>query len=292
MNSESTSEDEQPKCILIPFLKMSGEQLVCTPDQEFDGSLCELIDRYPSEKNAHYPDIRIRKSYIMSYNNETKNAKWVYEILNNDTLKINCKENGSFGKNEFEGYEQGHLAAAANHRWCQEAYHDTFLMSNMTPQLEEVNNSFMKIVENFCRKKAIDENVRNVHVYTGPLYLKFVRGKYVVLEPEKEEKPGKKIPTHYFKVAFVEDKNGIVNLHSFVVPQIEKEEKDFPEPKVEQFVCDIVKIQKLSGLRFMESRNENTMGKIKSIKWEGENEKGMPCSVKIKVRIISPHNEE
>ncbi|KAF4116424.1 hypothetical protein G5714_003913 [Onychostoma macrolepis] len=54
----------------------------------------------------------------MSYDTETKNAEWVYEILNESTLENTWKEHMSFGRNELENtdYQQGHLAAAANHR--------------------------------------------------------------------------------------------------------------------------------------------------------------------------------
>jgi len=125
-----TVRNDLPKCIVIPFLEMYGEKLNPTPSRTVRSSLYKLIDGYPCNGES---DLYIRtKYYVMSYNIETKNADWVYEILNKEILKdINCKNNISFGDNEFEDrdYAQGHLAAAANHRWCQEAYHDTHLIS-------------------------------------------------------------------------------------------------------------------------------------------------------------------
>lgn len=63
----------------------------------------KLINGSPSAFN--YNNLRKRKSYAMSFNKETNNAEWVYEILNEDTLKKNdLKEKGS-------PYHRGHLAS-------------------------------------------------------------------------------------------------------------------------------------------------------------------------------------
>ena len=33
------------------------------------------------------------------------------------------------------GFDRGHLAAAANHKWSQKAMEDTFYLSNVAPQV-------------------------------------------------------------------------------------------------------------------------------------------------------------
>lgn len=35
------------------------------------------------------------------------------------------------------GFDRGHLAAAANHKWSQKAMEDTFYLSNVAPQVSE-----------------------------------------------------------------------------------------------------------------------------------------------------------
>uniref|UniRef100_A0A673IYI1 Uncharacterized protein n=1 Tax=Sinocyclocheilus rhinocerous TaxID=307959 RepID=A0A673IYI1_9TELE len=216
---QSVCRFQQDAYIQIPLSVMSGnestsdENQLISNDDESSSSLVEgqnvtfnykLIEGFPSRA-----EIRIRKSYVMSYNTETKNAEWVYEILNKSTLDKKCKENISFGKNELENKddEQGHLAAAANHTWCQEAYHDTYLMSNMIPQLSALNKTKWKTLENRCRKLVKPDC--NVHVYTGPLYLKKEKDDYVrVPSPKNPNNSEEKAePTHVFKVIIVE-KNG------------------------------------------------------------------------------------
>lgn len=35
------------------------------------------------------------------------------------------------------GFDRGHLAAAANHKWSQKAMEDTFYLSNVAPQVNK-----------------------------------------------------------------------------------------------------------------------------------------------------------
>uniref|UniRef100_A0A673L1D9 Uncharacterized protein n=1 Tax=Sinocyclocheilus rhinocerous TaxID=307959 RepID=A0A673L1D9_9TELE len=204
--------------IRIPFSLMSGNESESKEENERVSSPYKFIDGFPSGCT----DLRKRKSYVLSYNNETKNAEWVYEILNKSiiTKSNQTAENDqisskymNFGETlSNKDYEQGHLAAAANHRWSQEAYHDTYLMSNIVPQPQALNKSPWKRFENYCRYTAAKASVRNVHVYSGPLYLR-----------EKE----KAVPTHLFKVITVENNNGTVKHPDvFVMPELYIDEED------------------------------------------------------------------
>ncbi|KAK7166963.1 hypothetical protein R3I94_001381 [Phoxinus phoxinus] len=218
--------------IQIPFSGMlNNEQIIAkyastsSEDKQNPRRTYKLIDGVPSDT-----EIRIRKSYVMSYNSRTMNAEWVYEILKREkegTKKDErdpiCSKEMSFGTNPFNNkdYHQGHLAAAANHTWCMEAFHDTYLMSNMVPQLSDLNSGVWITLENHCRNIVKKDNVRNVHVYTGPLYLRPSKKKknesqseddhLYPSDPSREERLGGKVkPTHLFKVIIVENKDGTV----------------------------------------------------------------------------------
>lgn len=43
------------------------------------------------------------------------------------------------------GFDRGHLAAAANHKWTQKAMDDTFYLSNVAPQVTKVPLSLVKV---------------------------------------------------------------------------------------------------------------------------------------------------
>lgn len=41
------------------------------------------------------------------------------------------------------GFDRGHLAAAANHKWTQKAMDDTFYLSNVAPQVNSLTHSLV-----------------------------------------------------------------------------------------------------------------------------------------------------
>lgn len=68
------------------------------------------------------------------------------------------------------GYDRGHLAAAGNHRVCQEHVDETFYLTNIAPQVGPgFNRDAWNDLEKYVRKLARIHN--NVYVCTGPLFL-------------------------------------------------------------------------------------------------------------------------
>ncbi|KAI2666446.1 Endonuclease G, mitochondrial [Labeo rohita] len=236
-DDQSGTESEENLNIRIPFTKLfcSANSMLDLKDGKLEEKNIEyqntyfgnkLIDGKPEEKNKEGEEsveIRNKKCYVMLYDKKTNNAKWVYEILNKSTLPFSKKKTFKVdpwnnknpqdhdSKKPFEDktFVRGHLAAAANHMWCEEAYDSTYYISNITPQNDNLNNDMWKTLENYCRTKIKNDDVRNVHVYTGPLY-----------KDEKTNKiGGKDVPSHYFKVIIVENMNGIIeNPECYVIP--------------------------------------------------------------------------
>jgi len=96
--------------------------------------------------------IRARKSFVLSYDRRNRVPNWVFEHLTPSHIEYN--DNINRQKSEFfednsiysyfrstnsdyrrSGYDRGHLAAAGNHRSSQEFLDDTFVLSNITPQV-------------------------------------------------------------------------------------------------------------------------------------------------------------
>uniref|UniRef100_A0A8C2FT32 Endonuclease G, mitochondrial n=1 Tax=Cyprinus carpio TaxID=7962 RepID=A0A8C2FT32_CYPCA len=263
--NDSASESEEAEnhtvdesiYICIPVTEMFGNEDTPTEDDYVEnvGSPYKLIDGLPSAM-----DIRKRKSYAMSFSNTTNNAEWVYEILNRETLVDNCKKLKSFGND----YHKGHLAAAANHRWCREANHDTNLFSNIIPQHKKLNQGMWKKLENHCRKIQRKGNC-NVHVYTGPLYLTETNDKPIrVHNPININRlGGKVIPTHLFKVMIVENKDGTVGEpECYVIPNDEPEYENLDDYSG----YTIEDIETFSGLTFIQRHpNANVRDCIKMV---------------------------
>ena len=109
------------------------------------------------------------------------------------------------------------MAAAGNHRRSQNEMNQTFLLSNMAPQVGlGFNRGKWNDLEKHVRKLA--RKHQNVYVCTGPLYL------------PKQQSDGKlfvsyqlighqhvAVPTHFFKVILV-DTGAEFELESYVLP--------------------------------------------------------------------------
>ncbi len=261
----STASESETIYIRIPFSAMFRIRNPRNQPVTHIASPYKLINGLPSDT-----DLSIRKSYAMSFDTETRNAKFVYEILNRNTLVNNCQQR-IFG----HGYDRGHLAAARNHKWCREAFDESNLFSNMIPQNSTLNNSTWKSLEYHCRDMTFNQEIKNVHVYTGPLYLKRM---------DHFEFEGKRVPSHLFKVIIVEKRNGTVEEpECYMMPNVAPESTDFHSYKV-----NIEDIQRHSGLTFIERRpHQNMRDYTKSVILQGECGNEEPSEVNIAVRISS-----
>lgn len=188
---------------------------------------------FPSLSN-----VRSLNDYVLSYDTRNRIPYWVCEHLtaenvaknpNVDRAKCDFHEDTSvhqYFRSENRdykgsGFDRGHLAAAGNHRRSQEDCHETFLLSNMSPQVGRgFNRDKWNDLEQYCRQ--LTKSYANVYVCTGPLFL-----------PRREE-DGKlyvkyqvigqnhvSVPTHFYKVVVCESSTGELDLESFLLPNVE-----------------------------------------------------------------------
>ncbi|XP_056308918.1 endonuclease G, mitochondrial-like [Danio aesculapii] len=292
--------------IKIPVSELFGESGKVSPEQSRAVQCVnKLIDGCPSTRV-----IRTKKTYVMSYNRDTKNAEWVYEILNNQTVKDTLNDDIkilslSFSKSlNLKGYDRGHLAAAANHSWCQEAYNDTFFFSNISPQLSILNNGLWKSLEKMCRDKLKDSSIRNVHVYTGPIFKDSESDSDSVNQetnPKTQERDasGKAVPDSFFKVIIVEMEDGeVMEPECYMITNKKAELKQDKEVQkdahaknlesLKSYRTFIENIEEITKLTFHIKDDKKYREEIRSVTWTGEDGGGEICSAKIKVRINIP----
>ena len=97
-------------------------------------------------------NVRTFDNYVLSYDRRNRTAHWVFEHLTRehvtkvqDVQRESCNffEDESVhpffratnGDYKGSGYDRGHLAAAGNHKHLQKAMQQTFVLSNMAPQV-------------------------------------------------------------------------------------------------------------------------------------------------------------
>lgn len=235
-------------------------------DNRTDKKLIKLIDGVPSSAK-----ILNKSSHVILYDNRTRNAAWVFETLNEQTIKGEAERTSTYKIDEDiheyyrapesinpyseTDFDRGHLAAANNHKWNQEAMNDTHLLSNITPQHEKLNRRTWLKLENHCRRFIKSKEYQNVYVYTGPLYCP---------ESDDEEEyevqiiAGKAVPTHFFKVIIKEKTKGEQELECYKMPN-----RELPkDAEINDYTADLEVIEKLSGLVFSEKSQETESKRV------------------------------
>lgn len=186
----------------------------------------------------------ITPTSISSKNADRRHSVFVEDV--NIPLKFRAKLLDYFRS----GYDRGHQVPAADAQWSQEALDQTFLLSNMCPQVGDgFNRDYWAHFENFCRRLTND--YPSVRIVTGPLYLPrkdLQDGKWRVSYEVIGSPPNVAVPTHFYKVIFAEDgkTGGNVSLGAFVLPNA-KIANDKP---LTDFEVPIEAVERASGLEF------------------------------------------
>ena len=217
---------------------------------------------FPGPINDLYPTL----STTSAFDRRTRNPLWVAEHITPGSLSANNadRKHSLFEEDESipvkfraklrdysrSGYDRGHQVPAADAKWSQEAMDQTFLLSNMCPQVGDgFNRDYWAHFEDFCRR--LTHSYPSVRIVTGPLYLPLKDpqdGKFRVSYEVIGNPPNVAVPTHFYKVIFAEDgeTGGNVSLGAFVLPNTpianEKPLTDFEVP--------IEAIERASGLEF------------------------------------------
>lgn len=202
--------------------------------------------------------------YRVGYNPRLRCPDWVAENLPRITHKIRAvklrptpkfrsdhrlPEKHRAEKSDFKGsgYTMGHMAAAGNYRGHPESRRDTFVLSNIIPQFEQVNSGPWNELENWTRK--LINQYHEVFVVSGPLFIpRQVRNGHWVVSYRVI---GNNVaaPSHFYKVILAERKeNDPCFMAGFIVPnRVYKRKIPF-----QKFQEKVESIEKVSGLIFFD----------------------------------------
>ncbi|KAJ2516641.1 nuclease [Coemansia sp. RSA 1939] len=210
-------------------------------------------------------DFLLRSRYAASYNRALRNPNWVAEHL----TQGNLKGSGDRASSEFKedpalpgpfraqlkdyyrsGYDRGHMCPAADAKKDTESMNETFLLSNIAPQVGKgFNRNYWASLESFVRD--LTRSFDDVYCITGPLYLpeKQADGKWRVSYEVIGSPPNVAVPTHFFKVVLAKRNNEpAVALGAFALPN---KEIDNATP-LSDFVLPLEAVEKAAGLQFFD----------------------------------------
>lgn len=211
-------------------------------------------------------DIGKHKEFISCYDRATRNPYWVIEHITKDSIKRSGgvdRKKSVFKEDESipikfrarlrdyfrSGYDRGHNSPAADAKFDQVAMDETFLLSNISPQVGDgFNRDYWAHFEDFTRR--LTQKYDSVRIMTGSLYLP-KRGpddKFRVTYEVIGSPPNIAVPTHFFKLV-IGERNGEPKIAAaaFVLPN---DVIDNGEP-LTNFQVPIEALERSSGLELL-----------------------------------------
>jgi len=196
--------------------------------------------------------------YSLSYSSKHQQAEWVAYRLHPNHLSEN-----SFDRPYFEidkkvkggsadwrnyrgsGYDRGHLCPAGDRRFSYEAYAETFLTSNASPQDSKFNAGVWN---------RLEIQIRHWVPKTGELYI--ITGGVLKEGLKTIGKDNVSIPDYFFKVVVGND-GTTPKAIAFLIP-------NKPSGKsLSTFVTPISQIEKLTGIPFFENLPLETAAQLR-----------------------------
>lgn len=154
----------------------------------------------PATRQGSGEQILRRKGYTVSYNSETKLPNWVAWHLMADHTDGPYKRKGvSFAEDEevatpratlddyrSSGYDRGHMCPSGDCRWSEKAQLESFLLTNVCPQIHGLNAGDWNEMEMQCRRWA--DAYGDLYIVCGPVLYSKSRhktiGHHKVVVPE------------------------------------------------------------------------------------------------------------
>lgn len=224
----------------------------------------------PSQDN-----LRLFNDFILSYDRRLRAPAWVIEHLTPEKL---AQQEGSRANSDFHedraiheyfrakladfrksGYDRGHMAAAANHKTSQDNMDQTFVLSNVSPQVAELNQDAWNRLEIYVRWAA--KRSKNLYVVSGPLYLPMTgRDGNLYVTYRVLGSNHVSVPTHYFKVFLIETKDNKFVLEAFLMPNNQLE-KGVPIDKFRVPIEKLDTIERASGVIFFDQLSREKVEK-------------------------------
>jgi endonuclease G len=157
--------------------------------------------------------------FTLSYSEKDEQAEWVaYELAKSDLLKNEFErpyfiedkkvktKSADWRNYKNSGYDRGHLCPAGDRRISFEAYNETFLTSNISPQDHDFNAGIWNRLEQKVRFWA--EKYDGVYVVTGGV----LKGNMKTIGDENVS-----VPNEFYKIV-VDVSGGNYKAIAFLIP--------------------------------------------------------------------------
>lgn len=198
------------------------------------------------------------QGYSLSYSESHEQAEWVaYELKKSDLSKSNFKRPyfevdqavktgaASWKNYKNSGYDKGHLCPAGDKTYSQQAYDETFLTSNISPQDPEFNAGIWNTLEQKVRYWA--RQYDGVYVVTGGV----LKGNLETIGNERVA-----VPNQFYKIIYDPENEKMI---AFLMPN-----RDSNEP-LRKFVVSVDSVEVLTGIDFFPQLDDALEDKLEAM---------------------------
>lgn len=212
--------------------------------------------------------IMFNRHYILGYSYYFRQAKWALEIIDPDSSQVVRVDRfrpdyrvaemfrADLADYAGSGFDRGHLVSSANQIEEDIQNSETFLLSNMSPQVPKFNRQIWRNLETAVRKLDSRKSILETYVICGPIFYfdKTVR------EIGTEDNNGVSIPIPhaYFKSILTENARGTLHMWSFIIPN-----KHTTKP-LKDFLVSTKKVEKIAGIFLWEGLSGSKINREKS----------------------------
>lgn len=171
--------------------------------------------------------------FSVGYSYYFRQAKWALEIIDPDKKDLDEVERRNNFRSDYRvpqpfradlsdyagsGYDRGHLVSSANQIDENIQNSETFLLSNMSPQIAGLNRQKWKQLESAVRKLDSKKGVLETYVISGPI---FDFTKAITFIGENDSNGIKiPIPSHFYKCILAEFLSGRLEMWAFELPNL------------------------------------------------------------------------
>lgn len=170
--------------------------------------------------------------FTIGYSWYFRQAKWTLEIINRERktisgltnverldnfradLRLPYRFRAGLGNFKSSGYDRGHLVPSANHNFAKIVNSETFLLSNMSPQLPDFNRKKWAELEDAVRQLDSNEDIFETYVMTCPVFY-FDQPIKTIGKGDDPLGIDVPIPHAFVKSVLAEDKRGALRLWTF-----------------------------------------------------------------------------
>lgn len=222
----------------------------------------------PVEQSPDFSERQlVQREYVIGYDAELKVPIWSAErVVGSDIGKVGRSDcfrqdprlkpaEASAPTDYVEPiFDQGHMTPSGDVTVSKRAVHNSFIMSNMSPQYCEFNRGIWQILEEQTRRWA--HKFGTVYVLNGSIFDRDGDGQRdqdssAEHMQSNNHKARVAVPTAFYKILAVQHPDGTIETVTILLPQDHKQHDDAEAMTyLQQHVSTIAAVQQVTGLRF------------------------------------------